>query len=139
MVHGFPLKAAVLKVFKVAPKDEDGGPASPPAARPPACCGKPQQILMGIIRHLHTLKKICSLMPFTFSRGATAWAGSSLGVWSTWALLGWQGKAWQTGPVPPLQPGAGQPGDTKATSALGIGHLPGEGSSRGQARTWAHG
>ena len=47
------------------------------------------------------------------------------------------GRAWQPGPVPPPQPGAGQLGDTGAAAALSIGHFPEDSVRRGWARTWA--
>ena len=40
------------------------------------------------------------------------------------------GRAWQPWPVPPPQPGAGQPEGTRAAPAPGIGHLHGEGVRR---------
>jgi len=45
-----------------------------------------------------------------------------------WGLPGiHKGRAWQTGPVPPHQPGARQPeGSTGAAPAPGTGHLPGD-------------
>jgi len=46
------------------------------------------------------------------------------------------GAGWQPGPVPPLQPGAGQSGSTRAPQPQGIRHLTGD-RHRDQAGTWA--
>lgn len=46
-----------------------------------------------------------------------------------------QGRAWQPGPVPPPQPGVGQPEDTRAHQPWGFRHLPGE---RGRPRPGRH-
>lgn len=46
---------------------------------------------------------------------------------------GLRGRAPNPGPVPPPQPGAGQPGGSRAAPAPCLGHLPGDGARPGWA------
>jgi len=57
-------------------------------------------------------------------------AGGSLGSGAR-SGGGPSGKAWQPGPIPPPQPGAGQLGGTMAAPELGVGHLPWDGLKPG--------
>lgn len=137
MVHGFLLRAAVWRWLKLLLKmrmgpSRTGGNNEAPAHSCEAISGKPQQIPVGIVRHLHTLK---TLHPDNiYFLPERCLDRQHPGARTTWIPQGWQ-----PGPFPQPQPGAeqletlGQLHPWASSTSLGMG------MGWGQARTWSHG